>query len=121
MDYQDRVKSFTDSNFHQPNKDGSNWKKLVHEKTNKNKEMIFNRKTLEEASNPLILMRSSELKKDLSHNHKKYTENMTKYSNFYQDVEKAVRMDFLSKNRYSQPHLTMKTTKNSNVEEPYDD
>ena len=81
--------------------------------------MLFNRKSLEEASNPLILMKSNELKKDLSHNQKRYAENMTKYSNFYQDVEKAVRMDFLSKNRYSQPNL-VRTAKNSDVEVSYD-
>ena len=69
----------------------------------------------------MILMRSNELKKDLSHNHKKYAENMTKYSNFYQDVEKAVRMDFLSKNRYSQPHLAVRTTKDSNADVSYDE
>ena len=83
--------------------------------------MLFNRRTLEEASNPLILMRSNELKKDLSHNHKKYAENITKYSDFHQEVEKAVKMDFLSKNRYSQPNLTTKTSKKSNIEVSHDD
>lgn len=43
LGYQEKIKSFTDTNFHKPE---GNCKKLLHEKPNQEKELLFSRKTL---------------------------------------------------------------------------
>ena len=54
--------------------------------------MVFRKTSIEEASNPLILMNSKQLKKDLAHDEEKCVQNLTKYASFYQNMEKAMKM-----------------------------
>ena len=56
-------------------------------------------------------MKSKELKKDLSDSEKKYTATIKNYSTFYQNIDKAMKMDYLSKRKFSEPNLGMKKNK----------
>ena len=66
------------------------WKKLIHKKSNQDKEFIFKNNNLSEASNPLILMNSKQLNKDLVYNEKQCGQQLHQYINFSQDVERAI-------------------------------
>lgn len=78
--------------------------------------MLFSKKALEEASNPLILMNTKELKKDLQESEQRYTQNMTQYSNFHQNLQKAVKIEFLNNRKYSSTELGIRQRKSLKLE-----
>jgi dihydropteroate synthase len=76
---------------------------------------VFGKGAVEEASNPLILMHTKELKRDLQHSEKRYSQNFTQYSNFHHSLEKAVRIDFLNNRKFSSTELGVKKRKSLKV------
>lgn len=67
MAYQKKLREFTDEQL--PDlKEENKWKSLIQRKSNDDRQLLFNKKSLDAASNPLILMHTKELKDELVKN-----------------------------------------------------
>lgn len=61
-------------------------------------------------------MNSKQLKRDLSDNEGRCGENLTKYSSFYNSLEKAVTLEFLNKRKFSSSEIGFKKRRSLQID-----